>query len=53
MPDNDHTSPQDFLNKMDAGDYDGQLVNELKKISREQLEEVARVLMERDAKRQR
>jgi hypothetical protein len=35
---------------MDAGDLDGNLVAELKKLSREEIEEVARILMERDAK---
>jgi hypothetical protein len=34
---------------MEAGDFDGNLIYEIKKLSREQLEEIARVLMERDA----
>jgi len=49
--DNESKNPLDFLRKMEAGAFDGNLVAELKKLSREEIEEVARVLMERDAKR--
>ena len=34
---------------MDAGDFDASFSQELKKLSKEQLEEVARLLMEREA----
>jgi hypothetical protein len=46
-----YDSFQDFLTKMDAGELDGNFNRELKKLSHEQLEELASVLMERDAKR--
>jgi hypothetical protein len=36
---------------MDAGELDGNLVRELQKLSREQLKEVARVMVERDGRR--
>lgn len=45
---NEYTSPQDFLKKMDAGDFDGDLLNEIKKLSHEHLEEVVKILMDRD-----
>ena len=51
MPtDNENRSPKDFLKKMDAGDFDGNLVNEIKNLSPEHLEEIVQILMERDAK---
>jgi hypothetical protein len=46
-----YDSFQDFLAKMDSGDLDGSFTSELKKLSKEQLEELAKVLMERDAKK--
>jgi hypothetical protein len=36
---------------MDAGKLDGKFSSELKKLSKEQLEQLAQVLMERDEKR--
>jgi hypothetical protein len=36
---------------MDSGDLDGHFTTELKKLSREQLEQLAQVLAERDEKR--
>jgi hypothetical protein len=38
---------------MDSGDLDGSFTSELKKLSKEQLEELAKALMERDAKRKK
>jgi hypothetical protein len=51
--DNEFKTPLDFLRKMDAGDLDGNLVAELKKLSREEIEEVALILMECDTKRRK
>jgi hypothetical protein len=39
----------DFLKKMEAGDFDGNLTSEIKKLSQEQLGEIADVLMEQDS----
>ena len=48
MPDgNRYSSPQAFLSRMDLGLLDGNLSEEIKKLSRDQLEDVARVLLER------
>lgn len=44
MFDSEYRSAQDFLNKMNQGLFDGRLSVELKKLSREQLEEVAEAL---------
>lgn len=38
--------PHDFIKRMDAGEFDGKLSDELAKLSKEQLEEVARALRE-------
>ena len=46
----ENRSPKDFLKKMDAGDFDGNLVNEINKLSREHLDEIVQILMERDAR---
>jgi hypothetical protein len=46
-----YDSFQDFLTKMDSGDLDGHFSLELKKLTKEQLEQVANVLAERDEKR--
>ena len=51
MPDKTYTSAEDFLQRMDAGEFDGNLGTEIKKLSREQLEQLAHALMERDQKR--
>jgi hypothetical protein len=45
-----HYSTQEFLQRMDAGDFDGTLYVELKKFSKEQLWELAVILLERSAK---
>jgi len=37
---------EDFLKKMEAGDFDGNLTSEIKKLSKEELEEVAGLLVE-------
>ena len=50
MADDTYASVQDFLNKMDRGDFEGGYSSfslELAKLSREQLEEVAAILLER------
>jgi len=51
--DHKYDSFQDFLSRMDSGELDGQFTTELKKLSREQLEQLAHVLAERDEKRAR
>jgi hypothetical protein len=43
--------PQDFITKMDAGDFDGNLIIELGKLTKDQLEELALILADRDGKR--
>jgi hypothetical protein len=54
MPtDNDFKSPQDFIQKMDSGELDGNLASEIKKLTREQLEGIAQILTERDARSRR
>jgi hypothetical protein len=54
MPtDNDFKSPQDFIQKMDSGELDGNLASEIKKLTREQLEGIAQILMDRDARSRR
>jgi hypothetical protein len=50
MTDDDHKSPDAFLQKMDAGELDGNLGAEIKKLSHDHLEQIARMLMERDAR---
>jgi len=51
MPtDNDFNFLQDFLQKMDSGELDGNLVSEIKRLTREQLEKIAQILVERDAR---
>lgn len=46
-----YDSFQDFLDKMDSGEFDGDVSGELKKLSKEQLEQLAQALMERDERR--
>ena len=48
MADDPYKTAQDFLQKMDAGELDGNLHIETKKLTSEQLDEVAQVLMARD-----
>jgi hypothetical protein len=48
MSDGGYNTPQDFLLKMDAGELDGNVGNEAKRLTVEQLVEVAHILMARD-----
>ena len=48
-----YDSAHEFLEKMDTGELDNRFSSELKKLSKEQLEQVAQVLAERDEKRRR
>jgi hypothetical protein len=41
------TSPEEFLSKMDLGEFDGNLTEEIRKLTREQLRHVARTLLKR------
>lgn len=52
MPDANgpYTTPQDFLNRMDLGHFDRRLHEEVEKLTREQLEEVAHLLIERQTR---
>jgi hypothetical protein len=50
VADDSRYSPQEFLQRMDAGDFDSNLYIELKKLSKEQLWELAVILLERSAK---
>jgi hypothetical protein len=49
----DDKTVQDFLAKMDAGDFDDYFQEALKKLSLEQREELARILIERNINRAR
>jgi len=51
MPSDDCYSPQELLQKMDAGDFNGNLQSEIKKLSKEQLEELAQIPLERGRRR--
>lgn len=55
MPSSDDISefPHGFIRRMDAGEFDGRLSDELAKLSKEQLEELSQIVMERDGKRRR
>ena len=46
-------TPQEFLRRMDAGEFDGTLSSELRKLSKEKLSEVANALMDRDSEREK
>jgi len=50
LADNTRYSTQEFLQRMDAGEFDGNLYIELKKFSKEQLWELAAILLQRSAK---
>jgi hypothetical protein len=50
MPVLPYKTTEDFLKRMDAGDFDGDLHVELKKLSKEQLSELALILLERSGK---
>jgi hypothetical protein len=51
VPGNSYESAEDFISKMDSGILDGRLSEEMKNLSTEQLEDVARVIMERKQRR--
>lgn len=51
VPAEAYESVQDFLDKMNAGDLDGNFASELKKLTQEQLRQVAEALMDREEKR--
>ena len=53
MPSDKYKSPQDFLQKMYAGELDGHINDELKELSRDQLEVLAQLLVERDSEKRR
>ena len=48
LSDETYESHHDFLRRMDAGEFDGTLSTEMKKLSSQQLEEVAKALAARD-----
>ena len=50
MADDPRYSLQEFLQRMDSGDFDRNLYIELKKLSKEQFWELAVTLLERSAK---
>ena len=50
MSDMAYQSAQDFLAQVDLGLLDGKLNKELKKLTAEQLKELAELLLERDLK---
>jgi hypothetical protein len=49
----EYKTVQDFLAKMDAGEFDDNLQEALRMLSLEQREELARILIERNIKRAR
>jgi hypothetical protein len=50
MPDITYPIIEDFLERMDAGDFDGNLHVEIKKLSKEQLSALAAILLKRSGK---
>jgi hypothetical protein len=50
VPDVTYPTTEDFLERMDAGDFDGNLHVEIKKLSKDQLSELALILLERSGK---
>ena len=50
-PPNELSFPHDFIKQMDAGDFDGNLTIELNKLTKDQLEELAFILADREGKR--
>jgi hypothetical protein len=46
-PDDPSKLPQDFVKRMERGDFDGAFSSEIKKLSKEQLEVLAQILLER------
>jgi hypothetical protein len=53
MQRDNYDSFQDFLDNMDAGELDGKFSTELKKLTKEQLEQLAKVLLDREEKRRK
>jgi hypothetical protein len=51
LPTDQYESVQDFLQKMDAGEFDNKLMEELRKLSKDQLEQLGKILIERDPNR--
>jgi hypothetical protein len=47
VPSSEYKSIEDFLRKMDAGELERNFNDEVSKLSKEQLEELARILTER------
>ena len=47
VDDTEYKSAKDFLYKMDCGLFDGEFVQELRRLSREQLEDIAAILIQR------
>ena len=47
-PDQSDLSPEEFLVKLEAGEFDGNLASEIKKLPHENLQKVASILMERE-----
>lgn len=52
-PDEISNLPPDFVKKMEAGEFDGRFSEEVGKLSKEQLEELALILTMRDGKGRR
>jgi hypothetical protein len=52
MTRDDCYSVQELLQKMDAGDFDGNLQSEIKKLSKEHVEELAQILLARAHRRE-
>ena len=51
MPaDQNDLSPEEFLVKMDAEEFDGNIAGAIKKLPNEHLERIANILMDRQAK---
>jgi hypothetical protein len=46
-----HYSPEEFLKKMDAGDFDGNLHSEIKKLSAAEVFALAQIIIDREKKR--
>ena len=46
-----YKSAQEFLEQMDAGDLDGEFLASIKKLTQDQLEEVAHALVDREEAR--
>ena len=51
MPNDSYESAEQFLEKMDAGEFDRTLKAEMRKLTHDQRSELAAILLEREAKR--